>query len=921
MPKVRRADRILGAILGAAAAAVVLGAAEPAFAHAFGQRYDLPVPLGLYLFGAAAAVALSFAVIGVFFRDIAWSRAYPRLNLLRYPLGRLAAHPSLVFTLKLITVVLLVLVAVTGFLGNQHPMRNLAPALVWIIWWVGMAYVSAFVGDVWALINPWRTVFAWAEALWRRFGRGGELSLHLPYPEALGAWPALLMLLGFAWLELVFPEPAVPANVAWMAVGYSAVTWTGMFLFGRERWLKHGEAFSLVFGILARFAPLEIRVSRPEVCAACGLGCLDRDGHCVNCATCFGRAREADREWALRPFAAGLLRNEPVSTSVMAFVLLVLSTILYDGFLVTPAWARLEDFLLAPFAAPGDLSRMAVRTLGLVGFWLVFLSAYLATCRIMGAVIGGLLSTTETAQRFVFTLVPIAIAYHLAHYLSFLLIQGQYVVPLASDPLGLGWDLLGTAGYRIDIAIVGARFAWYLAVAAIVTGHIVAVCLAHVQAMTTFEDRRPAIRSQYPMTALMVAYTVTSLSILAEPIVQRAPAAPAATEAAAPAVVSVPADAVLPEAGSGRFREVGPGKVAKVGLTYGAMTSAFHDGTRTTAADVFYPYAFVYRWGTKGAGGEARYDPAIDRSTALLRERLAGVKLTGVDRTTKSIRFGDLAFVREMLIVEVYLKAAPDGLEQAAAIAPPWSTVPWHVLALMEEAVARGWAAFSQEQAARLGVEWLDLVRSQALKKRLASLVGEFARVGFVPAPLRGMVTEEEARARWKALGAFYAKHGHFLVTNGPYVLKSWSAGATVLQVFRDISYPLGVGSYDSYAVPRRAAISRIEIRNQGLRLFVEIEKREKFMRSYKIVREPLRGVGSDALAGQALVCRYLVVAADGKVRLAGQGRLQEDGTFAVDLKGKLKPGQYTVLTTLYLNGNTVSPDIRRISYRVAAGS
>ncbi|MCH8113457.1 MAG: hypothetical protein IH905_16135 [Proteobacteria bacterium] len=402
-------------------------------------------------------------------------------------------------------------------------------------------------------------------------------------------------------------------------------------------------------------------------------------------------------------------------------------------------------------------------------------------------------------------------------------------------------------------------------------------------------------------------------AIVLGPIVQRAPSAPT--------VVSVPADAVLPEAGSGRFREVGPGKVAKVGLTYGAMTSAFHDGTRTTAADVFYPYAFVYRWGTKGAGGEARYDPAIDRSTALLRERLAGVRLAGIDRTTKSIRFGDLAFVREMLIVEVYLKAAPDGLEQAAAIAPPWSTVPWHVLALMEEAVARGWAAFSQEQAARLGVEWLDLVRTEGLKKRLASLVGEFARGGFVPGPLRGMVTAEEARARWEALGAFYAKHGHFLVTNGPYLLKSWSAGATVLQVFRDISYPLGVGSYDSYAVPRRAYISRIETRNQGLRLFVEIEKLEKFMRSYKIVREPLRGAGSDALAGQALECRYLVVAADGKVRLAGQGRLQEDGTFAVDLKGKLKPGQYTVLTTLYLNGNTVSPDIRRISYRVAAGS
>ncbi len=620
-----RGKKAIG-ILAGAAAAVVLGGAGPACAHAFGQRYDLPVPLGLYLFGAAAAVAFSFVVIGVFFRDIAWSRAYPRLNLLRYSLGRLLAHSSFVLAVKLVAVLLFLLVLAAGFLGNQHPMRNIAPALVWIIWWVGMAYVSAFVGDLWTVINPWRTLFAWAEALYRRLS-GGELSRRLPYPEAWGAWPAVALLLVFAWAELVFPEPAIPGNVAWMATGYSLLTWTGMFLYGREKWLKHGEAFSLVFGILARFAPTEVRVSKTEFCGICGVGCLDRDGECVNCANCFGHAREADREWALRPYAVGLLRNELASPSVMVFVLLILSTVLYDGLLATPAWARFEDLVLAPFAVSGDFPRLGVRTFGLAGFWLVFLGAYLATCRVVAGIVGGL-STWETAQRFVFTLVPIAIAYHLAHYLSFLLIQGQYAIPMASDPFGLGWDLFGTAAFKIDIAVVGARFAWYLAVAAIVTGHIIAVCLAHVQAMTRLADRRPALRSQYPMTALMIAYPVTSLTILAAPIVERAPAA---TEAAARAAVSVPADAVLPEPGSGRLTPVGPGKVARMGLRYGAMASLFHDGTRVTPADVLYPYALAYRWGVKGAGDRTRYDPGIDRSTALMRERLAGVRLAGID--------------------------------------------------------------------------------------------------------------------------------------------------------------------------------------------------------------------------------------------------------------------------------------------------
>ena len=92
----------------------------------------------------------------------------------------------------------------------------------------------------------------------------------------------------------------------------------------------------------------------------------------------------------------------------------------------------------------------------------------------------------EVARSFALTLVPIAIGYHVAHYLVFLLVQGQYIIPLLSDPFGCGWNLFGTAGYRVDIAIAGARFAWYAAVAAIVIGHMIAVYLAHLRAMAVF---------------------------------------------------------------------------------------------------------------------------------------------------------------------------------------------------------------------------------------------------------------------------------------------------------------------------------------------------------------------------------------------------------------------------------------------------
>ena len=147
----------------------------------------------------------------------------------------------------------------------------------------------------------------------------------------------------------------------------------------------------------------------------------------------------------------------------------------------------------------------------------------------------------HTCPPWALTLVPIAIGYHLAHYFTVLLIQGQYIIPLASDPFGFGWNLFGTAGYRVDIAIVDARFAWFTAVTAILIGHIAAVYLAHVKAMQVLDTRGAALRSQIPLTALMVVYTFVSLSILAEPIVERrAPAQPVA--------VDIDAEADLPRA-------------------------------------------------------------------------------------------------------------------------------------------------------------------------------------------------------------------------------------------------------------------------------------------------------------------------------------------------------------------------------------
>jgi hypothetical protein len=264
-------------------------------------------------------------------------------------------------------------------------------------------------------------------------------------------------------------------------------------------------------------------------------------------------------------------------------------------------------------------------------------------------------------------------------------------------------------------------------------------------------------------------------------------------------------------------------------------------------------------------------------------------------------------------VVDVYANIPPEDPEQDAVFAPPWSTLPWHLLVLMEEAVSRGWAAFSQAEAARRGVEWLDLVRSDTLKARLAALTDQFEQEGFRPEILRSLVSAEEARKRWAAMAAFYRDHGHFLVTNGPYQLKSWAGDSATLQAFRDLSYPLGVGSYDAYAIPRRGYVTKIESDGGGLRLSADIEILERFMRDYRILRRPMQSVDAVLLKRAAPECRYVVLNADGRVVLTGTARLREDLTFQIEFDGKLPPSQYNVMVEIIVNGDAMNAQIKRI--------
>ncbi len=378
--------------------------------------------------------------------------------------------------------------------------------------------------------------------------------------------------------------------------------------------------------------------------------------------------------------------------------------------------------------------------------------------------------------------------------------------------------------------------------------------------------------------------------------------------------MEIPHDALIPEAGTGVFQRVGQGKTAKAKVVYTVPMSRFHDGTRMTPADVLYPFLFAYRWGVRhGQDGNA-YDPFVHEATALLRERLAGLRVLRTEREVKDL--GEVKLVWEVPTIEVYLHSTSFDPQHVAAIAPPWSSLPWHLIVLMEESVKRGLAAFSLEEAKRRGVEWLDLVRGKDVRARLASLADELERGAYIPDSLKGLVTVGEAKQRWAALKQFSLKHGHFLVTNGPYRLETWGGDSVVVQVFRDLSYPLGVGSFDRHALRPRAFVSKVEERRNSLRISAEIEKPVRVQRTYTTVREPLTSASEVGAYRVEPVSRYVAVSLDGTVRTAGTAPIADDGTFALDLQG-LTPGQYTILIAIYPNGNQVNPEVKTIPYRV----
>lgn len=452
-------------------------------AHGISQKADVPISDTLALVAAAIVLVVSFVILALF-----WPK--PKLEEDSWrPIGKgdpPGAQPAFWQAIDLacgaVGLALLLLVVWAGFEGVQTTEANFAPTFVHVIFWNGLVALSLLFGDVFRAFNPWRAAakpVAWVAER----AAGTSMPAPLKYPARLGHWPAAAGLLAFTILELVAEDGDTPRNIAIGAIIYSAATWIGMALYGIDSWLDRGEAFSVYFNLFARMSIWERR----------------------------------DGVLGIRRPLSGLTRFEPVAGTV-AFMAIVIGSVSFDGFSESDTFTGWLPDISGMFTDIG-FSRSAALELafavGLLGAILIVYGFYLAGT--WGArTVGPRHDPGRLARAFVHSLVPIAFVYVAAHYMTQLLFRGQAIGFLASDPLGKGWDLFGSADSSIDYGVIGATATWYWQVGFVLVGHVSGLVLAHDRALVMYRKTKDAVQSQYYLLGVMVGFTCLALWLLSK---------------------------------------------------------------------------------------------------------------------------------------------------------------------------------------------------------------------------------------------------------------------------------------------------------------------------------------------------------------------------------------------------------------------
>ena len=471
------------------------------FAHGIGSRSDLPLPLWVFSVNAVAALIASFLLLALL---------WPVSRLAKQAEGRSVLPPKArwlgILLANLTRAASLLLFAAVLWAALFAPLgsgASIAPVAIFVVFWVGVQFLAAIFGDIWRLLSPWDTLATLAAWIKRTVARSnadvsaGEAKSQLfakPPPRWLSGSFAVAAVAVFLWMELVHPEPNDTRLMGWLIFSYTALVLTGASLWGRK-WLRENEGFAVLFNMIGAmglfFAPAAEASAGPAGASA-------------------GRNSSHGRLKIRWPMT-GLAKLKMTYTRT-ALVLAVLGCTTFDGLSGTLWWTNLQRVRSGWETVP-------LATLGFAGCVLaVTLGYYLAMAvavKLLGQQenISFACQAVRLGQQFSHSLVPLLVAYSIAHYFSLFVFEGQDFIALLSDPFALGWDLFGTAHFSINYRAVSADLIAWVQALSIVIGHVAGVMVAHDRAVELF-PRRLALRSQYPLLAVMVGYTITGLLLL-----------------------------------------------------------------------------------------------------------------------------------------------------------------------------------------------------------------------------------------------------------------------------------------------------------------------------------------------------------------------------------------------------------------------
>jgi hypothetical protein len=457
-----------------------------------GAVYNLPIPFGMYASGAGAALVVSFIVVAFVLRGPVASGTIAAASLGSLHVSQLSLPRWVVSTASWASLFGLLLTITTGLWGSANPLANFNMTFFWIIFWLGLTYSTALLGDLYSLINPWRALCGWLERANPGLFRG-----RLRYPAWLGYYPALLLYATLIWTELF--GQIQPRTLSVMLLAYSGLNFGAAWVYGKEIWFRYGEFFSVFFRLIGKMAPIE-----------------------------YSSTSDAYPHYGIRirrPFV-GLLEVRADHFSLLLFVVFMLSSTAFDGAHETVPWVGMFWKGIYPVLS-NHINQPYLIWVSVYYIWqsamllllpLCYLAVYLILLWLARTVTRSGDALQTLALRFAFTLVPIAFVYNMTHYYGELASQGIQVLRMISDPFNFGWNLFGTVRWFTDPIVLDAGAVWHTQVGLILFGHIVSVYLAHVEALKVFPNSRHAVLSQLPMLVLMVLLTTAGLWILSLPI-------------------------------------------------------------------------------------------------------------------------------------------------------------------------------------------------------------------------------------------------------------------------------------------------------------------------------------------------------------------------------------------------------------------